>query len=48
MAKMSDDKLDKLFEKMSKETANKMNGTHPPVKKKTTKKTTKKKVAKKK
>ena len=50
MAKMSDDKLDKLFEKMSKETANKMNGTHPPVKKKTAtkKKTTKKKVAKKK
>ena len=27
MAKMSDDKLDKLFEKMSRETANKMNGT---------------------
>ena len=35
MAKMSDDKLDKLFEKMSRDTANKMNGTHPPVKKKT-------------
>ena len=40
MAKMSDDKLDKLFEKMSRDTANKMNGTHPPVKKKATKKKT--------
>lgn len=44
MAKMSDDKLDKLFEKMSRDTANKMNGTHPPVKKKATKKTAKKTV----
>lgn len=43
MAKMSDDKLDKLFEKMSRDTANKMNGTHPPVKKKTA---TKKKTVK--
>ena len=42
MAKMSDAKLDALFEKMSKETADKMNGTHPPKSKKTTKKTTKK------
>lgn len=42
MAKMSDAKLDALFEKMSKETANKMNGTRPP------KKSTKKKVSKKK
>lgn len=43
MAKMSDDKLDKLFEKMSKETADKMNGTRPrATKKKTaTKKTVK-------
>ena len=42
MAKMSDDKLDKLFEKMSRETDNKMNGTRPPAKKKTaTKKTVK-------
>ena len=40
MAKMSDDKLDKLFEKMSRETANKMNGTCP--KKTTQKKTVKK------
>lgn len=28
--KMSDEKLDKLFEKMSTEAANKMNGTRPP------------------
>ena len=42
MAKMSDPKLDKLFEKMSRETADKMNGTHPP------KATKKKRVAKKK
>lgn len=43
MAKMSDENLDKLFEKMSRETANKMNGTRPrPTKKKTvTKKTVK-------
>lgn len=39
--KMSDANIDKLFEKMSRETANKMNGTHPP------KKSTKKKVVKK-
>lgn len=32
--KMSDAKLDALFEKMSRETANKMNGTRPPAKKK--------------
>ena len=31
--KMSDAKLDALFEKMSKGTADKMTGTHPPVKK---------------
>ena len=31
---MSDPKIDDLFEKMSRETANKMNGTRPPVKKK--------------
>lgn len=30
--KMSDDKLDALFEKMSKGTADKMTGTHPPKK----------------
>lgn len=28
------EKIDKLFEKMSREAANKMNGTHPPVPKK--------------
>lgn len=39
---MTDENIDKLFEKMSRETANKMNGTHPP------KKSTNKKVAKKK
>ncbi len=33
--KMSDPKIDALFEKMSRETANKMNGTRPPAKKKT-------------
>ena len=38
MAKMSDPKLDALFEKMSKGTADKMTGTHPPKPKKTTKK----------
>lgn len=32
--KMSDAKIDALFEKMSRETANKMNGTRPPSKKK--------------
>ena len=36
--KMSDDKLDALFEKMSKGTADKMTGTHPPMKKTATKK----------
>nr|DAW33411.1 MAG TPA: Pre-mRNA branch site protein p14 mutant, pre-mRNA splicing, adenine [Caudoviricetes sp.] len=36
---MTDKELDKLFEKMSKETANKMNGTHPrPTSKKTVRK----------
>ena len=38
---MSDPKLDALFEKMSKGTADKMTGTHPPKPK------TKKKVVKK-
>ena len=39
---MSD--IDKLFEKMSRQAANSMNGTHPPKPKKTTaKKTTAKK-----
>lgn len=39
---MSD--IDKLFEKMSREAANAMNGTHPPKpKKKAAKKTTTKK-----
>ena len=41
--KMSDPKIDALFERMSKGTADKMTGTHPPMKK-TSKK---KKVAKK-
>ena len=41
MAKMSDPKLDALFEKMSAGTADKMTGTRPP------KATKKKKVAKK-
>lgn len=36
--KMSDSNIDKLFEKMSRETANKMNGTRPPSKKKSVKK----------
>lgn len=41
---MSDKELDKLFEKMSRECANKMNGTHPPKRKTTgTKKRTVKK-----
>ena len=41
---MTDNELDKMFEKMSRECANKMNGTHPPkTKKKTVKKTTKRK-----
>ena len=39
---MTDKELDKLFEKMSRATANKMNGTHPRTKKSTTKKTVKK------
>ena len=34
MAKMSDPKLDALFERMSKGTADKMTGTHPPKPKK--------------
>ena len=41
--KMSDPKLDALFEKMSRECANSMTGTHPPKRKTTSKK---KKVAK--
>lgn len=43
--KMSDPKLDALFEKMSRECADSMNGTHPPKtkKKKSVKGTTKKK-----
>lgn len=43
---MKKSKLDLKFEKMSRECANSMNGTHPPVRKgtkKTVKKTTKKK-----
>nr|DAG62916.1 MAG TPA: hypothetical protein [Caudoviricetes sp.] len=41
---MSD--IDKLFEKMSREAANAMNGTHPPVpKKKVSAKSTSKKTA---
>ena len=36
--KMSDPKLDALFEKMSRECANSMNGTHPPKRKTATKK----------
>ena len=39
--KMSDDKLDALFEKMSKGTADKMTGTHPPKKTATKKKSVK-------
>lgn len=42
---LSDKELDKKFEKMSRECANSMNGTHPPKRKTTTKK---KKVVKKK
>ena len=41
--KMSDANIDALFEKMSKGTADKMTGTHPP---KTKSKTAKKKVVK--
>ena len=40
--KMSDPKIDALFEKMSRETANKMNGTRTSVKKKSVKGTKKK------
>ena len=36
--KMSDPKLDALFEKMSRECANSMSGTHPPKRKTATKK----------
>ena len=36
--KMSDANIDALFEKMSKGTADKMTGTHPPMKKTATKK----------
>ena len=43
---ISDKELDAKFEKMSRECANAMNGTHPPKKKATTKK--KSKVSKKK
>lgn len=39
---MNTKEIDKLFEKMSRECANKMSGTHPPKPKKKT--TTKKKV----
>ena len=39
--KMSDDKLDALFEKMSNGTADKMTGTHPPMKKTAKKKSVK-------
>ena len=42
---LSDKELDKKFEKMSRECANSMSGTHPPKRKTTTKK---KKVVKKK
>ena len=35
---MTTKQIDKLFEKMSRECANKMNGTHPPKKKTSTKK----------
>lgn len=46
--KMSDEKLDKLFERMSTSAAEKMNGTRPPKKASPAKKKTTKKVAKKK
>ena len=42
MAKMSDPKLDALFEKMSAGTADKMTGTHPPKSKAKKKKVVKK------
>lgn len=35
---MTGKEIDKLFEKMSRECANKMNGTRPPKRKTTTKK----------
>ena len=35
---LSDKELDKKFEKMSRECANSMNGTHPPKRKTATKK----------
>ena len=35
---MTSKEIDKLFEKMSRDCANKMNGTHPPKPKKKTKK----------
>ncbi len=41
---MTDKELDKMFEKMSRECANKMKGTHPPKPKKTAPKKTVKKV----
>lgn len=44
---MTDKELDKKFEKMSRECANKMNGTHPRPTKKSTKKTVKKTVKRK-
>lgn len=40
--------IDKLFEKMSREAANAMNGTHPPKPKKTSTKKTSAKTTKKK
>ena len=40
---LSDKELDAKFEKMSRETANKMNGTRPPSKKKAVSKKGKKK-----
>ena len=40
---MSDPSIDALFEKMSRETANKMNRTRPPAKKKSVSKKGKKK-----
>ena len=38
---LSDKELDTKFEKMSRECANAMNGTHPPMKKTTKKKSVK-------
>lgn len=45
---LSDKELDAKFEKMSRECANAMNGTHPPKTKKTVKKKTVKGTKKKK